>query len=157
ITPTTLLPQNLPAAWTHTVTTAATLSQALSVLQGKRLPWSIVRSAIDSAVRARLLELAADSGPWPCDWPGAADVRLQVPEGIVIPPPTRRDYAEAELELAELQDVVDGLSDVLKAGAGLNLRFVLRMEVGDGVQAKTEQIAKLNDILAKICDKLRFG
>jgi len=157
IAPTALLPQNLPAAWAKTVTTAAALSQALSVLQGRPLPWAVVRSTIDSAVKARLLEMAAGSGPWPCDWPGAADVHLQVPEGIVIPPPRPQEYAEAELEPAELQDVVDGLSDVLKAGAGLNLRFVLRMEVGLGAQAKAEQIARLNEILAKICDKLRFG
>jgi len=46
---------------------------------------------------------------------------------------------------------------VPKAGAGLNLRFLLRMEGGDGVEAKAQQIAKLKEILAKICDKLRFG
>jgi len=155
ITPTALLPQNLPAAWSQTVTTAAAVSDALSVLQGKPLPWSIVRTAIDSAIRTRLVEVVAGSGPWPCDWSGATDVRLRVPEGTQPPPP--RDHAEAELEPAELQDLVDGLGDVLKAGAGLNLRFVLRLEVGSGVQAKTEQIARLNEILARICDKLRFG
>lgn len=157
ITPTALLPQNLPAAWSQTITTAAAVSQALSVSQGKPLPWIIVRNAIDSAIRARLLEFATDSGLWPCDWPGAGNIRLQVPKGVIPPLPPEPKCAEAELEPSELQDVVDGLGDVLKAGAGLNLRFVLRLEVGDGVQTKAEQIAKLNEILAKICNKLRFG
>jgi len=157
IPPTALLPQNLPAAWSQPITTAAALSQALSLAHGKPLPWTIVRSAVDAAIRARLLEFAADSGLWPCDWPGAGNIRLRVPEGVIPPPPPERRCAEAELEPSELQDVVDGLGDILKAGAGLNLRFVLRLEVGDGVQMKANQIAKLNEILAKICSKLRFG
>lgn len=161
---TALLPQNLPAAWSQPVTTAATLSQALSAALGKPLPWITVRAAIDSATRARLLEFAADSSSWPCDWPAAAGIRLQVPKEVAPPPgpvpptpPPGRKHAEAELKPAELQDIVDHLSDVVKAGAGLNLRFVLRLEVGDGVKIKAEQIAKLNEILAKICGKLRFG
>ena len=80
-----------------------------------------------------------------------------MPEGGTQPPLPKRRLAEAELEPSELQDLVDGLGDVLKAGAGLNLRFVLRVEVGDGVETKTEQIAKLNEILVKICGKLRLG
>jgi len=67
ITPTVLLPQNLPAAWNQPITTAVALSQALSVACGKNLPWTPVRAAIDAAIRARLLEFAADSGLWPCD------------------------------------------------------------------------------------------
>jgi len=120
-----------------------------------------VRSAIDSAIKVRLLEFAADSGLWPCDWAVAENIRLQVPEGVtpLTPPqrPPERKYAEAELEPSEFQDVVDGLGDVLKAGAGLNLRFVFRLEVGDGVQVNAEQITKLNEILSKICAKLRFS
>ncbi len=156
IPPTSLLPQNLPAAWNQPVTTAAALSQALSIVQGKTLPWTTVKTAIDSAIRTRLLELAADSGPWPCDWPGCANVRLQVPKEVVLPPPPTRKYAEAELQPSELQDIVDGLGELVKAGAGLNLRFVLRLEAGDGDKVKAEQIAKLNQVLAKICNKMKF-
>lgn len=157
IIPTALLPQNLPAAWSQTITSAAALSQALSVSQGKPLPWTIVRSAIDSAIRARLLEFAAGSGQWPCDWAGSGNIRLQVSEGMIPPLLPEPKCAEAELEPSELQDVVDSLGDVLKAGAGLNLRFVFRLEVGDGVQVKAEQITELNEILSKICAKLRFS
>lgn len=157
ITPTALLPQNLPAAWSEPITTAAGLSQALSIAQGKTLPWTIVRAAVDAAIRARLLELAADSGLWPCDWLGAGNIRLQVPEGVIPPPLPEQRCAEAELEPSELQDVVDGLSDILKTAAGLNLRFILRMELADEAKLKAEQIAKLNEVLSKICSKLNFG
>lgn len=159
IAPTALLPQNLPAAWGQPITTAAALSQALSVVHQKSLPWTVVRTAIDSAIRTRLLELAPDSGQWPCDWPSCASIRLQVPKEVhVTPPSPTRKCAEAELQSSELQDIVeDGLSDLVKAGAGLNLRFVLRLEVGDGDEVKAEQIARLNDVLARVCEKLKFG
>lgn len=154
---TALLPQNLPAAWSQSVTTAAAISQALSAVHEKPLPWSVVRSAIDAAIQSRFLERTPDSGPWPSDWTGAASIRLRVPKEAPPPPlPPLRKYAEAELESRELQDIADGLGDVLDAGAGLNLRFVLRLELGDGVQTTAEQIARLNEILTKLCAKLRF-
>lgn len=158
---TALLPQNLPAAWTQSVTTAAAISQALSVVRGKSLPWPIVRAAINTAIRGRLLERTADSGPWPCDWLGAANVHLRVPEEVPLTPvslltPSRK-HAEAELESSELQDLVEGLPDVLKAGAGLNLRFVLRLELGETLEPTPEQLARLNEALAKACAKIKFG
>jgi hypothetical protein len=76
------------------------------------------------------------------------------------PPPTPtpvpgRKYAEAELEPSELQDLVEGLSDILKAGAGLGLRFVLRLELADRT-ADSERVAKLRDALAKVSAKLKL-
>ncbi|MDA1129446.1 MAG: hypothetical protein O2913_12215 [Chloroflexi bacterium] len=157
---TALLPQNLEAAWAQEITTAAAIANALSVAQGKQIPWPIVSVAIDGAIRGRLLERTEDSGPWPCDWPGAASVRLRIPIGAppVQPPllpPTGRKYAEAEMEPAELQDLVDGLGDIVKAGAGLDLRFVVRVELSDGA-TDPEQVGALNEALAKASSKLRL-
>jgi hypothetical protein len=73
-----------------------------------------------------------------------------------LPPPPKKQ-AEADLDPAELQDLVDALPDILKAGAGLNLRFVLRLELKDGEQVPEKQIAKLNDALGKASPKLKFG
>jgi hypothetical protein len=78
----------------------------------------------------------------------------------VPPPPSpsphpRGKYAEAVLEPAELQDLADYLGAVLKAGAGLDLRFTLRVELFDGT-VTPEQVARLNDILAKVSAKLRL-
>jgi len=158
---TALLPQNLSAAWNQPVTTAAAISQALSVAQGKPLPWPAVRSAIDAAIRGRLLERSPDSGAWPCDWAEAMDARLQVPKEVppLQPPPPLEPgkYAKAELEVDELVDLVDGLADIKKAGAGLNLRFTLRLDMGEGLEPTPEQLARLNEALAKVCAKLKFG
>jgi len=154
---TALLPQNLPTAWEHRTTTAAAISTALSVKYNKPLPWTIVAPAIDAAIRGRLLEVVAGSATWPCEWSAAGNVQLQVPEGAPPPPPPeKRMYAEAELQPSELQDFVDGMGDVLKAGAGLDLRLVLRVEVGKGKEPAAEQLAKLNDAVSKACKKLKF-
>ena len=156
---TAVLPQNLQAAWAHEITTAAAIASALSAAHGKQLPWPAVATAIDGAIRGRLVECTEQSGPWPCAWPSAANVLLRVPKEtqpppITTPPPGRK-FAEATLEPAELQDLADGLGDILKAGAGLNLRFVLRVEVAEGTVA-SDSIAKLNNALAKVSRKLRL-
>lgn len=156
---TAVLPQNLQAAWGQGVTTAAAIASALSASQGKTLPWPVVTSAIDAAIRARFLERAEDSGPWPCDWSVAASVRLSVPKDVptpaLFPSVSGGKYAEATLEPAELQDLVDGLGAILKAGAGLDLSFVLRIELPDGTM-DLDQIAKLNVALEKVSPKLRL-
>jgi hypothetical protein len=154
---TELLPQNLGAAWGKEVATAASAS-ALSVSYGKPVPWPVIAAAIDGALRSRLLERTEDSGPWPCDWSRAAHVRLRVPrESPPGPPPTPpagRRYAEAALAPAELQALVDGLGDILKGSAGLDLRFVLRIEL-DGTSASPDQMARLEGLLAGGSEKLR--
>lgn len=154
---TAVLPQNLQAAWAREVTTAAAIASALSAAHGKQLPWPAVATAIDRAIRGRLVERTEESGPWPCEWPSAANVLLRIPKEVqpppIIPPPPGRRFAEATLEPAELQDLADGLGDILKAGAGLNLRFVLRMELAEGSVAR-DVITRLNDVLAKVSKKL---
>ena len=80
-----LTQEQLPAAWERNQTTALGLLNQLSVQSGKALPWLAVRDAIDGAIRARLLERTADSGPWPCPLSGAAAVKLQRPANVPVP------------------------------------------------------------------------
>lgn len=155
---TAVVPQNLAAAWRHEITTAAAIASALSATHGKQLPWPVVAAAIDGAIRGRLLERTEDSGSWPCDWPGAANVRLRIPkEAPPAPPPTPpsgQNYTEAHLEPGEIQDLADGLGEIVKAGAGLDLRFLLRIEVT--YAAVPDQIGRLNEALGKVSAKLRL-
>ena len=60
------------------VTTAHAITEALSAKAGKPLPWSTVRAAIDGAFQGRLLERTVESGPWPCDFAGAKQVKVKV-------------------------------------------------------------------------------
>jgi hypothetical protein len=156
---TAVLHQNLAVAWGQEITTAAAIASALSAAQGKQLPWPSVAAAIDGAIRGRLMERVEDSGPWPCDWPGAANVRLRIPKKAppapAPTPPPGQKYAEAHLEPGEIQDLADGLGEIVKAGAGLDLRFLLRIEVTD--VAVPDQIIRLNEALGKVSAKLRLN
>jgi len=157
---TAVLPQNLPAAWAGEQTTAAALSSALSVEADKSLPWVVVASAVDGALRGRLLARTDDSGPWPCDWAQAGTVRLRVstepPTQLPLPSPARL-VTEAKLEPAELQDFVDRLGEVVKAAAGLDLGIELRLTLGDDTTPTVEQLVKLNEALGEVSGKLRFA
>ena len=72
------------------------------------------------------------------------------------PPLEKRTYAEAELQPSELQDFVEGMGDILKAGAGLDLRVMLRVEVGEEKKPTADQLGKLNEAISKACKKLKF-
>src|SRR5262249_52330290 len=74
---TEVLPAQVPAAWGGgEVTTALAILEGLSQKAGKPLPWPVVRMSLNAAFQTRLLERTVDSGPWPCDLAGAAQVRV---------------------------------------------------------------------------------
>ena len=154
-----LIKQNLPGAWgAQAFTTAAAISQALSAEVGKPLPWYTISRVISGAMQGHFLERTPDSGPWPCDWTGAQAAHFRMPETAPILPPTEHGYvATAELEPAELQDFVDSMDGIIKAGAGLELHYILRLELGKNAKPTDEQLTKLNEVLEKSCEKLIFG
>ncbi len=159
----TLLPEALPGAWAGNETTAIGLSTALSASLGKLLPWPTVRDAIDRALRARLLERTADSGPWPCPVSGAGAVKVRLPEASPIPPPPpplpRRPgvlTAEAELSLSQLQDLADAVGDILKSAVPHQLKFTVKLELGGDATPDNKKVEAINSQLAKISDSLKL-
>lgn len=98
-----VLPPTLPEAWVSETATGYLISVALSRKAGKTLPCVTVRAVIDAAMRARLAERAADSGPWPCDISGAETVKPAVPgtRPPSAPPPVNKAgvcVADADIE-----------------------------------------------------------
>ena len=165
-----LKPENLPKAWDNEKTTAAALSKALSEKLGKPLPWGTVREAIQNAIRSRVIELTHDSGPWPCEYEGAPQVKLQVPETKPggqgggggtpppPPPPSGRLTAESELTTAQIQDLADAVGELKKAAAGEDLRLTFRIEVGSEEEKPSEEVVgKLNEILKALHKQLELG
>ncbi len=167
-----ILPQTLPEAWSGETTTAWEIANALSTKLGKMLPWVTVREAIDGAFRARLLERTIDSGPWPCDYAGAKTVKVSLPREQAAqhvpsaspqplvhefrPPAAGMLVAEAPLEIEEIQNLNDQLSDLTKASVGLGLKFHIRIELGPASQVSDETMAKMNELLADVSEKLRL-
>ena len=80
-----LTADSIPEAWKDGRSNALAVSAALSNKHGESLPWSIVRDALDTGIRARWIALAEESAPWPCELAGARNVVLRVPSEVVDP------------------------------------------------------------------------
>ncbi len=167
-----ILPANLPDAWQDGTATALAISAALSQKLRLELPWKSIKDVVTAALNARFTELEATSAPWPCDYPGAASVRIRVTTGIGgrIPAEVpggfgaplsgpRALVASAELEPSEFQDLSDLLPPLLeiKARAGVPLRLRVQIELGDGAEPPPEDaVTQVNDLLSKLKDDFRL-
>jgi hypothetical protein len=134
----------------------------------------VVREAISGAIQSRFIELTLDSASWPCDYAGAAAVRLRLsPEPgkvqrIEYPLPDKwsRDLvrdetdgtlvAEAGLRANQLQDLVDRIADITRAAAGLDLTFHLRIQLGGPTSPSDDVTARINQLLEEISADLRL-
>ncbi|MCR4442858.1 MAG: DUF499 domain-containing protein [Peptococcaceae bacterium] len=160
---TAVLPNNLPEAWPSPETTALAILVALSGKAGQNLPWATVREAIAGALRARMLERTVDSGDWPCDFSGARNVKMRVPEVVspsTPPPPPPKPgvkVAEAELRPNEIQDLADVIGELVAATVGLELTFKLRVELAGTPELPDEVVARVNELLAGVADTLKLG
>ena len=156
---TQLLPQNLPEAWKENTTTALSIAVALSQRHGKTLPWVTVRQALDGTFRARLLERPMTSGPWPCDYAGAASIKIEVPKELPAHAGERKagvTAAAADLRANEIQDLAEVVAEITKAAAGHELRFHLRVELGGEKPAPKEVVDAVNEALAKVSPTLKL-
>jgi len=155
---TDILPPGLPAAWSADATTAIGISAALASRAGKNLPWLTVRNVIEAALKARYLELAPDSGTWPCEFIAAASIKLRVPgkkEASLPPPPAPPPppgvrAVEAEFSSSEIQDLADNVSELMTASIGHDLKFRVRIELGGEKPPSDEAVAKVNAVLKQI-------
>ena len=165
-----LLPAALPEAWANDQTTVAAIAQALSTKNSLPLPWKTVCDAINGALRANYLEL---EGTWPCEVAAAAQVTLrekQNPEptktkqpgtGETITPPLKTTIrsAEAELQIYEIQNLAEAVSELseLSAAAQIPLRFFMQICIGDEqTKPSNEHIEKINAVLMNIKEGWRI-
>jgi hypothetical protein len=156
-------PLALPDVWTGPTATALAIAVALSNKAGTNLPWATVRDAINGAIRARAIELALDSAPWPSDLASAQKIRLKLPS---TPPPIEDKFkltadvlvTEAELRPSEIQDLAEQIPDIRKTAAPLELKFRLRLELATGGKPlASDTLTPLNELLRKVSKALSFG
>ena len=151
-----LLAVALPEAWEAETTTALAVAVALSNRAGENMPWPAVRGVLDDAFRVHFLERTPDSGPWPCPYPGAQNVRLRVPgEPPKVTPPKPKPgvrVAEGRLKTHELQDLADALGELGKATAGYDLQLSVRVELGGNPPEKV--VERANKVLAEVSEAM---
>ena len=64
--------------------------------------------------------------------------------------------AEASLREDEIQILSDTIGDLTKTAVGLNVQFGLRVELGPVSQVTDETMARINELLSEVSDKLRL-
>ena len=160
-----LMGDSIPDAWKNDKTNALAIATALSTQRGLILPWSTVKSAIDDGIRARWIELSDSNITWPCDFNGAQQVVLQIPQNEKIredekdryqPTPSGMLTAEAALEANGIQDLADQIPGITKAAVGSNLKFNVRIEFSGETTPDPEQVEKINELLSDVSDDLRL-
>ncbi|MBN1139681.1 MAG: ATP-binding protein [Anaerolineae bacterium] len=152
-----LLPDNLPEAWSADTTSALALATALSARAGATLPWPAIQKAVEGAFNAHYLERTVDSGPWPCGYAGAGNVKVRIPVGAPPPPPPPPPgvrVAEADLETYQLQDLAEVVSDLKTAAAGHELKIHVRFELGG--HPSGEVVAKIDGLLQEVDPEFKF-
>ena len=151
VTPSGLLPESLPGAWTGEATNGVRLNQALSQARGATMPWGLVRESIRAAVNTRWLTVAG--GAVDCAFDQAGQLRLERPEEAPQPPPAPAVPAGALLELGELQDLADLAPDLASVAAGYSLRYRVRPELDGDADAPVR--ASVNERLAEVSADLK--
>lgn len=157
-----ILPENLPDAWSGKRSTGLSVGVALSKKEGKTLPWVTVREVIDNGINTRKIERSPDSGPWPCDFSGAQQVKIvlakalpqrqpppKIPPGVLV--------AEAELQSDQIQDLAEHVAEIKKAAVGLELKFQIRIELGGVNTPGDKPVEQINQILKDISEKLELN
>ena len=157
-----ILEANLPDAWKDGEASVAGILAQLSAQLGKPMPWFLVQQAVDGALRARLIELDPDSASWPCNPSAASKVTLKAVSGGVKPISVDGGKVTNEkgvtyrayLQPNELQDLADGLSEILdlQAKHGVKIRFNLFVEATSDAAPKPEASAELLKVLKEISD-----
>jgi hypothetical protein len=157
-----ILEANVPAAWKDGKANVSGVLAQLSVQRGKPVPWFQIQQAVDGALRARLVELDADSATWPCDPSGAAKVVLKAVAGAgkgqggvggVVLNDKGISY-RAYLLPNELQDLADALTEIMKLQAkhGIKIRFNLSVEASTDGDLTPEASKDLGRLLKEISD-----
>ncbi len=161
-----LMADSIPDAWKNDETNALAIATALSTQRGMTLPWATVKSAIDDGIRARWIELSNSNITWPCDFNGAQQVVLQIPQNEKIredekgpyqPKPEGMLTAEVALEANGIQDLADQIPDIAKAAVGSNLKFNVRIEFSGETTPDPEQVQKINELLSDVSDDLKLS
>lgn len=158
-----ILEGNIPSAWKDSKATVAGMLSQLSSQRGRPVPWYQLQQAVDGALRARLVELDANSASWPCDPSAAAKILLKAVAGAPpgqggsIPGETANHNMvsfRAYLQPNELQDLADGLSCVmeLQAKYGINIRFDLAVEASTDSEMNPDAKVELRKVLEDISD-----
>ena len=159
-----LMPEALSDVWRGDKANALDLQKAISSKLDQPLPWFTVRTAIDSGIQARWIELS-DPGAttWPCTALEAQHVVLQLPQSKGTsppppPPPSGKLRAEADLDTYGIQELGDQIGEIAQLAVGhkLEFRWRIRLEVEKTPELTPEAIKEINARLSEVSEQLQL-
>ena len=160
-----LMEASIPDAWKDGKANALAIATALSAQRGKPLPWIAVKSAIDSGIHTRWIELAPDSPSWPCDFANAQHVIIQTAATQRISDDDRYKCgqkrlgtftAEATLEANGVQDLAEQIPEMTMAAVGHQLRFNIQIELSGDNPPEPSVVEAINSLLAEVSEGLKL-
>ena len=143
---------------------ALALSVAFSTKTGQPVPWTVLRHAIDDAIKARWIERAADSGPWPCEMAAASTVTLKQPadrwHGWAVP---------AAMSLNPRVSILFSSASAVRIArfGGRSARhrqrrsrhsapFPIQISLGEGESLTSRKVEEVNKLLGSVNPELRL-
>ena len=157
---TELTSDSIPDAWKDGKITVLAIATALSAKEGKTLPWSIVRQAVNSGIQARWIEVAPESSAWPCDQAEAAKVVIQAPTDSGHKPKgseqatkeARNLTAKAKLEPDGIQELADRLGEIFSAAVGHSITVNVQIDLSTENQPDGSTVEQINSLLSQVSE-----
>ena len=65
--------------------------------------------------------------------------------------------AEAALEVHEIQDLAETISDIARAAVGCDFKVTVRVELGGEAEPDKGVVEKINALLAEVSEEFQLG
>ena len=155
---TDLMEASIPDAWRDGKANALAIATSLSSNRGKPLPWTAVRSAIDSGIHTKWIELAPDCHSWPCDFANAQHVIIQATTTPGISDSGRGEYGQKRLRTVTAEATLEpnGDQDLAMAAVGHQLKFNIQIELSGDNPPEPSVVEAVNSLLANVSESLKL-
>ena len=142
-----LTPTNLPEAWQdQTSTSIQNIAQAISAKKDIKLPWPVIKNAVNAAINTKCLEIDSTSGKLPSSYDESANVQIRIPE---VDPTIKVKISTIDLPSDRLITLSDLSQKILQWEAEYDISFSFEIEVYINKKINKDDIDKLHIALEK--------
>ncbi len=141
IAPTDLIGTDAIAAWESGSPTLALIKEVLEAKRGISIPDDVFRYAVEQAIKVGII--ASDESLTN----GFYKIRVRKPAWM--------RHAESHLTEIEIQDLAEAVADLADIAPELDFKFRVTI-TAEGEPPSNEVLEKINEVLQKVTDKLKF-
>ena len=142
IDPKDLIGNDVESAWKSGKPTLALIKETLETKRGISIPDDVFRYAVEQAIKTGII--ASDD-----DFLTNGFYKIRVRK------PAWMRHAESELTEMEIQDLTETIGDLVTIAPELDFKFRISI-TAEGEPPSNEMLEKINEVLQKATDKLKF-